>query len=121
MVREPDPTAPLSALVIKTISDPYAGRLSVLRIFSGSLTPDSTVYNSTKRTKERWGQLLRLKGKSQEPIEAAGPGEIVAVAKLKETTTGDTLCEEKDAVIHSDRGTPSGYLFAGHRTQEQRR
>jgi elongation factor G len=98
VVCEPDPTAPLSALVIKTISDPYAGRLSVLRIFSGSLTPDSTAYNSTKRTKERWGQLLRLKGKSQEPIEAAGPGEIVAVAKLKETTTGDTLCEEKDAV-----------------------
>jgi len=99
VVREPDPTAPLSALVIKTISDPYAGRLSVLRIFSGSLAPDSTVYNTTKSTKERWGQLLRLKGKSQDTIEAAGPGEIVAVAKLKETTTGDTLCDEKDPVI----------------------
>lgn len=97
--REPDPAATLSALVIKTISDPYAGRLSVLRIFSGSLTADSTVYNSTKKTKERFGQLLRLKGKSQDAIEAAGPGEIVAVAKLKETTTGDTLCDEKDAVI----------------------
>jgi elongation factor G len=99
VVREPDPTAPLSALVIKTISDPYAGRLSVLRIFSGSLAPDSTVYNTTKSTKERWGQLLRLKGKSQDTIEGAGPGEIVAVAKLKETTTGDTLSDEKDPVI----------------------
>jgi elongation factor G len=99
LVRQPDPAAPLSALVIKTISDPYAGRLSVLRIFSGSLAPDSTVYNSTKRTKERWGQLLRLKGKFQDTIEAAGPGEVVAVAKLKETTTGDTLCDEKDSVI----------------------
>jgi elongation factor G len=97
--REPDPAATLSALVIKTISDPYAGRLSVLRIFSGSLTADSSVYNSAKKTKERFGQLLRLKGKSQDAIEAAGPGEIVAVAKLKETTTGDTLCDEKDAVI----------------------
>jgi elongation factor G len=99
VVRQPDPAAALSALVIKTISDPYAGRLSVLRIFSGSLTPDSTVYNSTKRTKERWGQLLRLKGKFQDTIEAAGPGEVVAVAKLKETTTGDTLCDEKDSVV----------------------
>ncbi|HBD07615.1 MAG TPA: elongation factor G, partial [Syntrophobacteraceae bacterium] len=97
--REPDPTASLSTLVIKTISDPYAGRLSVLRIFSGGLTADSTVFNSSKKTKERFGQLLRLKGKSQDAIESAGPGEIVAVAKLKETTTGDTLCDEKDAVI----------------------
>ncbi len=99
VVREPDPASPLSALVIKTISDPYAGRLSVLRIFSGSMAPDSTAYNSTKRAKERWGQLLRLKGKSQDTIESAGPGEIVAVAKLKETTTGDSLCEEKEPVI----------------------
>ncbi|HOV85391.1 MAG TPA: elongation factor G [Syntrophobacteraceae bacterium] len=99
VTREPDPGAPFSALVIKTISDPYAGRLSVLRIFSGTLTEDSTVYNSTKQTKERFGQLLRLKGKSQDPIESAGPGEIVAVAKLKDTTTQDTLCTEKDAIL----------------------
>ncbi len=97
--REPDPAAPFSALVIKTISDPYAGRLSVMRIYSGTLGPDSTVYNSTKETKERFGQLLRLKGKTQEPIQNAGPGDIVAVAKLKETTTQDTLCSEKDPII----------------------
>ena len=99
--REPDPDAPLSGLVIKTISDPYAGRLSVVRIFSGSLESDSSVYNSTKETKERFGQLLRLKGKSQDPIQKAGPGDIVAVAKLKETTTEDTLCTEKEPVIFS--------------------
>lgn len=99
--REPDPGAPFSALVIKTISDPYAGRLSVMRVFSGSLSPDSTVYNSTKATKERFGQLLRLKGKNQEPIQTAGPGDVVAVAKLKETTTQDTLCSEKDPIIFS--------------------
>ncbi len=97
--REPDPSVPFSALVIKTISDPYAGRLSVLRIFSGGLKADSTVYNSTKETRERFGQLLQLRGKTQEPVENAGPGDIVAVAKLKETTTEDTLCEEKDPVI----------------------
>ncbi len=102
ITREPDPDAPFSALVIKTISDPYAGRLSVMRIFSGSLAPDSTVYNSTKDAKERFGHLLRLKGKNQDSIQSAGPGDIVAVAKLKETTTQDTLCSsEKDALIFS--------------------
>jgi elongation factor G len=97
--REPDPSAPFSALVIKTVSDPYAGRLSVMRIFSGSLAPDANIYNSTKSAKERFGQLLRLKGKNQEPVQSAGPGDIVAVAKLKETTTQDTLCAEKDAIV----------------------
>jgi elongation factor G len=100
IVRQPLPEAPFSALVIKTISDPYAGRLSVLRIFSGTLSPDSTVYNATKETKERFGQLLRLKGKAQEPVQTAGPGDIVAVAKLKETTTQDTLCSEKEPIIY---------------------
>ncbi len=100
LLRNPDPNDPFSALVIKTISDPYAGRLSVMRIFSGVLKSDSTVLNATKDAKERFGQLLRLKGKSQETIESAGPGDIVAVAKLKETTTQDTLCNEKDPIVY---------------------
>jgi len=99
VLREPDPDAPFSALVIKTISDPYAGRLSVIRIFSGSLSPDSSVYNGTKQAKERFGQLLRLKGKTQEQVQKSGPGDIVAIAKLKETTTQDTLCSEKEPII----------------------
>lgn len=99
LVREPDPAAPFSALVIKTISDPYAGRLSVMRVFSGSLTPDANVFNATKSAKERFGQLLRLKGKSQDAVQSAGPGDIVAVAKLKETVTQDTLCSEKDPIV----------------------
>lgn len=98
--REPSVEAPFSGLVIKTISDPYAGRLSVIRIFSGTLVPDSSVYNSTKQARERFGQLLRLKGKNQEPIEWAGPGDIVAIAKLKETTTQDTLSTEKAPVVY---------------------
>jgi elongation factor G len=101
VVREPDPDGPFSALVIKTISDPYAGRLSVIRIFSGSLSPDSSVYNATKQAKERFGQLLRLKGKTQEQVQKSGPGDIVAIAKLKETTTQDTLCSEKEPIIFS--------------------
>ncbi len=99
LLREPDPAAPFSALVIKTISDPYAGRLSVMRVFSGSLTADANVFNATKGAKERFGQLLRLKGKSQDSIQSAGPGDIVAVAKLKETVTQDTLCSEKDPIV----------------------
>jgi elongation factor G len=99
VLREPDTAAPFSSIVIKTVSDPYAGRLSILRIFSGTLSPDSTVFNANKGAKERFGQLLRIKGKSQEPIESAGPGDIVAVAKLKETVTQDTLCSEKDPVV----------------------
>lgn len=99
ILRDPDPAAPFSSLVIKTISDPYAGRLSVLRIFSGTLSANSTVYNANKQTKERFGQLLRLKGKNQDAIETAGPGEVVAVAKLKETTTDDTLCDEKNPIV----------------------
>lgn len=97
--RDPDPGAPFSSLVIKTLSDPYAGRLSVLRVFSGTVTPDSTILNANKSSKERVGQLLRLKGKNQEAVQSAGPGDIVAVAKLKETVTQDTLCSEKDPII----------------------
>ncbi len=99
LTREPDEGAPFSSLVIKTVSDPYAGRLSILRIFSGTLAPDSTVLNAGKGAKERFGQLLRLKGKNQESIQSAGPGDIVAVAKLKETVTQDTLCSERDPIV----------------------
>ncbi len=99
LARDPDPDAPLSSFVIKTVSDPYAGRLSILRIFSGTLAPDSTVLNANRGVKERFGQLLRIKGKAQEPILTAGPGEIVAVAKLKETVTQDTLCSERDPIV----------------------
>jgi elongation factor G len=99
VTREPDSSAPFSSLVIKTISDPYAGRLSILRVFSGTLVPDSTVLNANKGAKERFGQILKLKGKTQEPVQTAGPGDIVAVAKLKETVTQDTLCSERDPVV----------------------
>jgi elongation factor G len=97
--RKPDPDEPLSSLVIKTVSDPYAGRLTVLRIFSGTLRPDSTIYNASRQVKERFGPLLLMQGKGQKPAESAGPGQIVAVAKLKETLTGDTLCDEKSPVF----------------------
>ncbi len=98
--REPDPNAPFSAFVVKTVADPYAGRLTILRVVSGSLGADGTFYNSTKETKERYNQLLIITGKEQKPINGAGPGDIVAMAKLKETTTADTLCDDNNKIVY---------------------
>jgi len=98
--RQPDENAPFSALVIKTISDPYAGKLTVFRIISGTLSADSGFYNPAKEQKEKFGQLYYLEGKAQVSIESAGAGEIAAVAKLKATSTGDTLCSESAPIIY---------------------
>jgi len=100
ITRDPKPNAPFSAVVIKTITDPYAGRLSIFRIFSGAIKPDSVIYNTSKDVKERFGQLLALEGKNQKAIESAGPGEIVSVAKLKDTTTGDSLCDDGQPIVY---------------------
>jgi elongation factor G len=89
---------PFSALVFKTMADPFAGRLTIFRVFSGTLKGDS-FYNSTKGTAERFGQLFVMAGKEQKPVDEALPGMVVAVAKLKETTTGDTLCLESQPVL----------------------
>ncbi len=91
--RAPSPEAPFSAFVFKTVADPYAGQLSIFRVVSGTLGGDGNLYNVNKESKERYSALLRLAGKEQKPVKEAGPGDIVAVAKLKETRTGDTLCE----------------------------
>ena len=98
ITRDPDPDGPFSALVIKSITDPFAGQLTIFRIFSGTLTPDSNFFNVNKDVKERFGQLLALEGKAQKAIEGAGPGSICAVSKLKETATGDTLCAESSLI-----------------------
>ena len=87
---------PMAAFVFKTLADPFAGQLNVVRVLSGTFKPDSSVLNVGKDEKERVGQLLGMVGKEQKPIKgAAGPGAIVAIAKLKCTATGDTLCDEK--------------------------
>jgi len=96
--RAPDPDAPFSAFVFKSVTDPYAGRLSIFRIVSGTLSLEGTLYNATKESKERFNQLLLVAGKEQKPITDAGPGAIAAVAKLKDTTTGDTLCDDANKI-----------------------
>ena len=99
-IREPQPDAPFSGLVFKTMIDPYAGRLSILRIFSGILTPDWTVYCPNRSSQERYSQIFVLEGKEQKPVEEAGPGMIVAIQKLKEVSTGDTLCSPEAPVVY---------------------
>ncbi len=84
-----------SALVFKTMADPYVGKLTFFRVYSGSLKSDSTIYNATKKISERVGQLFLMKGKNQEPVDMVQAGDIAAVAKLQETSTGDTLCEKE--------------------------
>jgi elongation factor G len=98
--RSPDEAEPFSALVFKTTSDPYTGKITILRVYSGVLNSDSTIYNSSKGVDERIGQLYELEGKKQHPIKQAVAGDIVAVAKLKETVTGDTLCAPNNPIIY---------------------
>lgn len=88
---KPDKTETFSGLVFKTISDPFTGKISIIRVFSGVFKPDSNYYNSNKATDERVGGLFFLQGKTQDSAGEVQPGDIVAVAKLKETQTGDTL------------------------------
>jgi elongation factor G len=93
-----DENLPFAGFVFKTVADPYAGRLSIFRVVSGKLGSDGQLYNSTKSAKERFNQLLTIFGKEQKPATGAVPGSIVAVAKLKDTTTGDTLCDDTKKV-----------------------
>ncbi len=98
--RESTPDAPFSAIVFKTVADPFAGKLTLLRVLSGTVQSDSTVYNANKEIKEKFGQLLIIEGKKQKPVEMAGPGDIIAIAKLKGTSTGHTLCSADDPIIY---------------------
>lgn len=97
--RRVEEKEPLSAYVFKTIADPYAGKLTIFRVYSGAIKADSTVLNSSTGTKERIGQVFYLLGKKQIPAQIVGPGEIGVVAKLKETNTGDTLSDESHPII----------------------
>ncbi|MFP4072209.1 MAG: elongation factor G, partial [Desulfovibrionales bacterium] len=87
---------PVTCFTFKTMADPFAGHLSIMRVLSGVLSPDSMLLNVNRDAKEKFGQILFLEGKKQTPAKGdVGPGAIIAVAKLKNTHTGDTLCNEK--------------------------
>jgi len=97
--RKPSEDEAFSAIVFKTIADPYAGRLTLFRVYSGKLSSDSAVYNSSKKITEKFGHIFFLEGKNQKQAEVLIPGDIAGVAKLKETVTGDTLCNEKSPIL----------------------
>jgi len=107
LTRESSEDAPFSALVFKTITDPYAGKITLFRVYSGLLSSDSTVYNVSKGSKERIGQVVLLRGKNQVQVPALGPGDLGAVVKLKETGTGDTLCDERNPIRLEPMEIPS--------------
>ena len=91
--------APFSALAFKIAADPYVGRLSFIRVYSGVLNTGTTVLNSTKKQKERIGRILQMHANHREDIECVYSGDIAAVVGLKNSTTGDTLCDEKHPII----------------------
>ena len=97
--RPTDDNAPFSALAFKIMTDPYVGRLSFFRVYSGTLTTGSSVLNSTKNVKERVGRILQMHANHREDIEEVYAGDIAAAVGLKKTTTGDTLCDEKAPII----------------------
>jgi elongation factor G len=98
--RPPTADAPLSAFVFKTLVDPHAGRISVFRVYSGSLKADSAVHNATRDAAERVGSLLLLQGKTQTQVPEVQAGDIGAVAKLKDTQTGDTLADKASPIAY---------------------
>jgi elongation factor G len=111
--RAADPAAPFSAYVFKTIVDPFAGKLSVLRIVSGRASGEMTVQNTVRDNRERLGHIFKLEGKKQSQIPFAVAGDVVALAKLKDTASGDTLADEKQPIVYPPLpDTPAAISFA---------
>ena len=107
---EVDPTAPLAAFVFKTTADPFVGKLSVFRVYQGSVKSNSETWNSTKEQSERIGQLYLPKGKNQENVNEITAGDIGAIGKLSSTVTGDTLCSRENSVSFPRITQPVGYF-----------
>jgi len=98
-IRTADDSAPFSALAFKIMTDPYVGRLSFFRVYSGTLETGKSVLNSTKGQRERVGRILQMHANHREDLEMVYSGDIAAAVGLKNTTTGDTLCDEKNPII----------------------
>jgi len=99
IIRNADDSEPFAALAFKIMADPYVGKLAFFRVYSGTLTSGSYILNSTKNKRERVGRILRMHANHREEISEVHTGDIAAVVGLKDTTTGDTLCDEKQQVI----------------------
>lgn len=108
--RQAGASDPLSGYVFKTIIDPFIGRLSYVRICSGTLEADAAFYNATRKVKERGGHLFYILGKKYSPVEAVCAGDIVAIGKLKDTQTGDTICDEHQPILYPGLQLPRPVL-----------
>ncbi len=109
--RPPDESAPLSALVFKIVTDPYVGRLAYFRVYSGKLTKGSTVFNSSSDKRERIGRLLRMYADRREDIDEVLAGDIGAVLGMKNTFTGDTLCDAANPIVLEKITFPEPVIF----------
>ncbi len=98
--QQPDVEAPFSGLAFKTTIDPFMGRLTYVRIMSGTLQADSAFFNASRQTKEKGGHLFFSIGKKHQQIDQVCAGDIVAIAKLKDTQTGDTICDDKHPIVY---------------------
>ncbi len=111
ITRPPSDEAPLSALVFKIVSDPYVGRLAYFRVYSGKVTKGASVYNSRKEKRERVGRLLRMYADHREDIDEVLAGDIGAVLGMKDTFTGDTLCDAANYIVLEDITFPDPVIF----------
>jgi elongation factor G len=108
--REAKPDAPMSALVFKTMSDPYVGRLSFFRVYSGRVRGDGTIHNASKQTDERVGGVFTMRGKHQEQLSEVVAGDFGAIAKLAHTNTGDTLADKSAPIVYPPIEPPEPLL-----------
>ena len=108
--RESKKDAPLSALVFKTMTDPYVGHVSFFRVYSGTLKGEGTIHNATQKSDERIGHVFTMRGKTQEQLTEVVAGDIAAVAKLGHTVTGDTIADKSNPVVYSPIEPPEPLL-----------
>ena len=105
------PDGPFSGFVFKTIADPFTGKLTIFKAITGTLNSDSTIFNISRDSKEKISQILKIEGKTQKPINPGVAGDILALAKLKDTTTGDTLSAEKGTQMFKGIEYPTPAIF----------
>ncbi|MEW6200789.1 MAG: elongation factor G [bacterium] len=117
--RKPHQNEPFSAMVLKTTIDQYAGKISIFRVISGVIKPDAIVYNSSTERKEKIGQIFFLCGKKQTSVPSASAGDIVAVVKLQETYSSDTLCDAAYQVVYPRMSLPESVLSIAIRPKER--
>ena len=117
MSRKPSDAEPFSGLAFKVMADPFVGTLTFVRVYSGVLESGSYVYNSVKGKKERVGRMMEMHANDRNDVKACRAGDIIAIAGLKDTTTGDTLCDSDKTIVFGKNGIPGSSHQGCHRTE----